>query len=401
MSQWRTVTFGELITEGPTNGYSGATAPDATGSPTLRLSATTSGTLVLDQSTTKRLNETIPRSSDLWLRPGDLLVQRSNTIDLVGTAAIYDGPPGAFVYPDLMMRLRLRADTDPRFIWRYLNSPVGRASMRRLASGSAGSMPKISGARLRTLPVPVPPRSEQRRIAEILDKADALRAKRRAALAELDTLTQSIFLDMFGDPATNPKGWPTRRLDAVCGLVNGRAFKPEEWEEDGLPIIRIQNLNDATKPFNYTTQSLPERFRVHPGDILFSWSGTPGTSFGCFRWRGAEGWLNQHIFNVRLNGALEGDYFIAHVNLKLAELIAKAHGGVGLQHVTKGMVDETMLMVPTTHLQVEFARRVAGVEKLAADQQASLDGLDTLFAALQHRAFGGALVRDKADEVAV
>ena len=97
MSQWRTVTFGALITEGPTNGYSGATAPDATGSPTLRLSATTSGTLVLDQSTTKRLNETIPRSSDLWLRPGDLLVQRSNTIDLVGTAAIYDGPPGAFV----------------------------------------------------------------------------------------------------------------------------------------------------------------------------------------------------------------------------------------------------------------------------------------------------------------
>ena len=59
--------------------------------------------------------------------------------------------------------------------------------------------------------IPLPPLPEQRRIAEILDKADALRAKRRAALAQLDTLTQSIFLDMFGDPATNPKGWPTRR----------------------------------------------------------------------------------------------------------------------------------------------------------------------------------------------
>ena len=387
MNQWRTATFGELITEGPTNGYSGATAPDATGSPTLRLSATTSGTLVLDQTTTKRLNEAIPRNSDLWLRPGDLLVQRSNTIDLVGTAAIYDGPPGAFVYPDLMMRLRLRADTDARFIWRYLNSPVGRTSMRRLASGSAGSMPKISGARLRTLPVPVPPLSEQRRIAEILDKADALRAKRRAALAQLDTLTQSIFLDMFGDPATNPKGWPTRRLDAVCGLVNGRAFKPEEWEEEGLPIIRIQNLNDATKPFNFTTQSLPERFRVRPGDILFSWSGTPGTSFGCFRWSGPEGWLNQHIFNVRLNGTLEGDYFIAHVNLKLVELIAKAHGGVGLQHVTKGMVDETMLMVPPDALQAEFARRVVSVNTLMDRQRAAHEETDRLFASLQHRAF--------------
>lgn len=156
MNGWRTATLGELVTEGPTNGYSGATASGATGSPTLRLSATTSGALVLDETTTKRLNETIPPNSPLWLRPGDLLVQRSNTLDLVGMAAIYDGPPGAFVYPDLMMRIRFRAEINPRFIWRYLNSPVGRTSMRRIASGSAGSMPKISGARLRTLPVSVP-----------------------------------------------------------------------------------------------------------------------------------------------------------------------------------------------------------------------------------------------------
>lgn len=237
----------------------------------------------------------------------------------------------------------------------------------------------------------LPPLPEQRRIAEILDKADALRAKRRAALAQLDTLTQSIFLDMFGDPATNPKGWPVRRLDSVCALVNGRAFKPEEWEESGLPIIRIQNLNDPTKPFNYTTQSLPERFRVRRADVLFSWSGTPGTSFGCFRWNGPEGWLNQHIFNVRLNDALDGEFFIAHVNLKLTELIAKAHGGVGLQHVTKGMVDETILMIPPTHLQADFARNVTRMEKVRTDQAASLAEFDALFASLQHRAFRGEL----------
>lgn len=387
MSQWPMATFGELIAEGPTNGYSGATARDATGSATLRLSATTSGTLVLDNSTTKRLNETIPPNSGLWLRPGDLLVQRSNTLDLVGTAAIYDGPPNAFVYPDLLMRIRLRADTDSRFVWRYLNSPAGRNSMRRIASGSAESMPKISGARLRTFPIPIPPLAEQRRIAEVLDKVDKLRVKRRAALAVLDTLIESIFLEMFGDPATNPKGWPVSRLDAVCKLVNGRAFKPSEWEEHGFPIIRIQNLNDPTKPFNYTTQSLPEHFRVKTGDILFSWSGTPGTSFGCFRWTGPEGWLNQHIFNVRLHDTLDGSFFITHVNLKLGELIAKAHGGVGLQHVTKGMVDETVLMVPPQPLQREFVRRVSSVEHLEARFKSSGSKLDDLFASLQHRSF--------------
>jgi len=150
----------------------------------------------------------------------------------------------------------------------------------------------------------------QRRIAEVLDKAEALRAKRRAALAQLDSLTQSLFLDLFGDPATNLKKWPIKRLENICNLLNGRAFKPEEWEDSGLPIIRIQNLNDPNKPFNYTNQTFPERFRVRTGDMLFSWSGTPGTSFGCFRWKGSEGWLDQHIFNVHLSDELNGDFFI-------------------------------------------------------------------------------------------
>lgn len=282
-----------------------------------------------------------------------------------------------------------------KFLYHWLR--WNRAFLESLGNGA--TFKEVSKAVVARIEVPLPPLPEQRRIAEILDKVNALRTNRRAALAQLDTLTQSIFLGMFGDPATNPKGWPTRRLDAVCSLVNGRAFKPDEWEEEGLPIIRIQNLNDTAKPFNYTTQSLPERFRVRPGDILFSWSGTPGTSFGCFRWSGPEGWLNQHIFNVRLNGALEGDYFIAHVNLKLVELIAKAHGGVGLQHVTKGMVDETMLMSPPAHHQVEFSRRVAGVEALMTDQRASLRGLDSLFASLQSRAFQGKLAQDEVSEV--
>lgn len=339
-----------------------------------------------------------PSRARQLIRAGDVLVSTVRP-NLNGVALVLPEFDGATASTGFCVLRPRASQLDARYLYQWVKSPRFVSDMVRKATGA--SYPAVSDRIVCESKLPLPPLREQRRIAEILDKADALRAKRRVAHAQLDTLTQSIFLDMFGDPVTNPKGWPTRRLDAVCGLVNGRAFKPDEWEEDGLPIIRIQNLNDATKPFNYTTQSLPERFRVHPGDILFSWSGTPGTSFGCFRWRGAEGWLNQHIFNVRLNGALEGDYFIAHVNLKLAELIAKAHGGVGLQHVTKGMVDETMLMVPPTHLQVEFARRVAGVEKLAADQQASLDALDTLFAALQHRAFGGELVRDEADEVAV
>src|SRR5947207_1104116 len=126
------------------------------------------------------------------------------------------------------------------------------------------------------------------------------------------------------------KPWSKMPIGQVCDLVNGRAFKPHEWDVDGLPIIRIQNLNDPKKPFNYTKQSLPEKFKVRSGDTLLSWSGTPGTSFGCFRWNGPDGWLNQHIFNVRLDGSVLPDFFTYQINSKLQELIGRAHGGVGL-----------------------------------------------------------------------
>lgn len=164
-SGWQWVLLSDLVAEGPTNGYSGPTSPDAAGSPALRLSATTSGSCVLNEDTTKRLDEIIPPDSDLWLRSGDLLVQRSNTSDLVGTAAVYDGPSCVYVYPDLMMRLRFSEPSTTRFVRRYMNSPAGRTFFRRMAAGSSGSMPKISGAKLRAMLIPLPPLPEQRRIS--------------------------------------------------------------------------------------------------------------------------------------------------------------------------------------------------------------------------------------------
>lgn len=77
----------------------------------------------------------------------------------------------------------------------------------------------------------LPPLAEQRRIAEVLDRAEVLRAKRRAVLAQLDSLTQSIFLDLFGDPATNPKGWRSDKLAAFCDLMNGFAFRSSDYVE--------------------------------------------------------------------------------------------------------------------------------------------------------------------------
>ena len=134
--------------------------------------------------------------------------------------------------------------------------------------------------------------------------------------------------------------WPLVPIGRLCRLVNGRAFKPSDWTVDGLPIVRIQNLNDHAKPFNRYNGRVDQRVLIDSGDILLSWSGTPGTSFGCFLWERGPAILNQHIFRVHTDTTqVDSEFFIHAVNSRLEEMIGLAHGGVGLRHITKGKLE--------------------------------------------------------------
>src|SRR5579862_2979642 len=93
-----------------------------------------------------------------------------------------------------------------------------------------------------------------------------------------------------------PDGWTTATIGSVCNLENGRAFKPSDWTTNGLPIVRIQNLNNPLAPFNHFDGGVDDRYRLNGGELLFAWSGTPGTSFGAHIWNRGEAVLNQHIF---------------------------------------------------------------------------------------------------------
>jgi type I restriction enzyme S subunit len=155
--------------------------------------------------------------------------------------------------------------------------------------------------------------------------------------------------------------------------VNGSAFKPTDWESEGLPIVRIQNLNNQAAPFNLTKRRLPEKFKLHGGELLFAWSGTPGTSFGAHIWRGGEAWLNQHIFNVLFDEEEWDKKFLQFaINQNLADYIRAAHGGAGLAHITKGRFEESELPQPppseqrqiVAELEKQFTRLEAGVAAL-------------------------------------
>lgn len=165
-------------------------------------------------------------------------------------------------------------------------------------------------------------------------------------------------------PFRIPQHWALVRLGDALELINGRAFRPSEWSKDGLPIIRIQNLNNTDAPFNYCAASIPDKFFVQAGDFLISWSGTPGTSFGAHIWDRGPALLNQHIFRAELIGeAFFPPFLRLAVNSRLMELINQAQGGVGLQHVTKPKLERIPLTLPPF---AEQHRIVARVDELMA-----------------------------------
>lgn len=164
-------------------------------------------------------------------------------------------------------------------------------------------------------------------------------------------------------PFEVPKKWAWIRLGSTMEMLNGRAFKPSEWIDGGLPIVRIQNLNNPNASFNYCDpSSVAEKNLIDDGEFLISWSGTPGTSFGAYIWSRGPAALNQHIFKCVLIGdAFLPEFLRLSINSQLNVLIAQAQGGVGLQHITKGVLENLVLVLPSL---AEQSRIVARVEEL-------------------------------------
>lgn len=201
-----------------------------------------------------------------------------------------------------------------------------------------------------------------------------------------------------------PTGWTEAEIGGLCDLINGRAFKPTDWTESGLPIVRIQNLNNPKKPFNRFDGEVRERFLIDSGDLLFAWSGTPGTSFGAHVWTGGPAVLNQHIFNVKFDGAsLDREFFRHAINQKLNELIDKAHGGVGLRHVTKGKFEETKVSLPPLPEQRRIVRKLDTLNARTTTARTHLSAIAKLVehyrAAVLLSAFTGKLTADLREDL--
>ena len=160
-------------------------------------------------------------------------------------------------------------------------------------------------------------------------------------------------------PFDIPESWEWVRVKHFTTLYNGRAFKPSDWTDTGLPIVRIQNLNNQNSPYNLYNGFVEPEYQLYGGELLFAWSGTPGTSFGAHIWCGKEAVLNQHIFRLDFSEkVIYKPYYMYALNQRIGELIKAAHGSAGLQHVTKGVFENTLIPIPPYKEQIRIVNKL-------------------------------------------
>ena len=147
----------------------------------------------------------------------------------------------------------------------------------------------------------------------------------------------------------------------IATYVNGYAFKPQDWSYKGLPIIRIQNLNDVSADFNRFAGEIDEKYLVHNGDVLISWA----THLEAYLWNGGDAWLNQHIFKAVFNKRkVNKVFFIFAANYALKEAFKKAHGfKATMEHIRRGDFEEAIVMMPDLYQQEQFAALVRQSDK--------------------------------------
>jgi type I restriction enzyme S subunit len=323
------------------------------------------------------------------MRQGDLVIAVSGAPGLPAIlahdACIHDGFVG--------LRDLDRKHVDAGFLYAYLT--FVRATSNGKAVGAI--FKNLTTDQIKDIEIPDLPLAEQRWISGVLERAEALRAKRRASLAQLDSLTQALFLHSF--VANNQ--FPPESLNSVCELITDGTHYTPTYSETGIVFLSSRNVTSGYVDWS-DVKFIPESLhtelhrRVAPqiNDILLAKNGTTGIAAIVDRDCVFDIYVSLAL--LRPSGRVLPIFLQQAVNSPACTRQFNASlKGIGVPNLHLKEIRQTKIPVPPIGLQREFARRVRAVEKLKAAQRASLAELNALFAALQHRAFNGELFREK------
>ncbi len=335
------------------------------------------------------------------LKPGDIVFARTGAT--TGKSFLIQDCPSEAVFASYLIRVRLGTTAEPAYVSHFFQSEDYWAQIRKGARGVA--QPGVNATTLKSLEIPLPPLPEQKRIARILDAADALRARRRTALAELDALLQSTFLDMFGDP--EGQEWVIATVEEAAqqekGSIRTGPFGSQllhsEFVDEGIRVLGIDNVvgNEFRKgedrfitPGKYKQL---KRYTVQPGDVLITIMGTCGRC--AIVPDEFETAINtKHLCCITLDHQkclpiYLHAYFLLHPMAQ--RYLERSAKGAIMSGLNMGIIKALPLPLPPLDLQRSFAAIVESVKRQKDRMNAHLTELDSLFASLQSRAFNGEL----------
>ncbi len=340
--------------------------------------------------------ETFVRRPEQILQEGDLLVSSANSWNLVGKCCWIPKLPWKSTFGGFVSALRADPQKiNPRFLYWWFSSDRTQALLRSFGQKTT-SISNLNAERCLNLDVPLPALAEQRRIAAILDQADALRTKRREALAQLDSLTQSIFMDMFGDPVTNPHGLKKLPLASVTEISTGSTPSRSEksYYEGSIPWVKTTEV--VGEPIFDTEEKLTEiglraiRGKLHPvGSIMVAMYGQ-GQTRGRSGLLAIEAACNQACGVVRPSEKFDSLFMFSQLQSAYERLRALGRGG-NQENLNLQLLGSFEVLLPPLSAQHTFTNRIGAVEVIKTKQRVALAELDALFASLQHRAFQGEL----------
>ncbi|MEG4058331.1 MULTISPECIES: restriction endonuclease subunit S [unclassified Microcoleus] len=289
----------------------------------------------------------------------------------------------------------------PEFLYFYL--VYNKANLVSVASSS--TVPIINQERLRTIEIPLPPLAEQKRIASIAQKADRLRRTRRYALQLSDTYLRSVFLEMFGNPATNPKSWEAGTLDDVIISAKDGPHVSPNYSDSGIPFLSTRNVKkgeliwEDLKFISYEDAKQHwKKCKPERGDVLYTKGGTTGLAKAIDFDREIAVWVHIAVLKLRrervipswLESMLNTDFCYKQSQELTFGIVNR---DLGLQRMPK-----IKIYIPPLHLQENFAEIVQKFDRLRTQQREAERQAEHLFQTILHRAFRGELTSQNADD---
>jgi type I restriction enzyme S subunit len=295
---------------------------------------------------------------------------------------------------------------EPRYLRHYVMGDTFHSQFMNTVAGVGGSLVRARPENVGRIEVPLPPLSEQKRIADILDKADSIRRKRQEALKFRRQFLKSTFLEMFGDPATNPQNLPLRELKEFyvspkegtkCGPFGG-ALKKEEYVSAGVPVWNMDNISDDGSLVPDIRLWISEEkyedlssYSVKEGDIIISRAGTVG-KMCVVRAELKKSIISTNLIRLRLNSFLVPEFFVSlMVFLKGRSGRLKTGPDGTFTHMSTGVLDNLTFPYPSVGAQRDYVSIIKQVDHSTSLLKNAVSEADCLFSSLVQRAYKGML----------